>query len=178
MGRFGEVRVDAVSPQAHRRRVRVTAREMPFARIVRPLRFGLLWFFFNWMTFAAFDDSGAATWYKQQADAIDKRIPEFWSSSKGYLVATLNNARSGQDCGTLLGSLHGTGKRGFGKYTPGSDEVLVTLQALVDSMKPIYPINSQSGYPGVAVGRYPSDVYDVSLLSSHSQESNTNLFTG
>lgn len=109
-------------------------------------------------------DPGAATWYNQQAAAINAKIPSFWNSNKGYLVTTLDNSRTGQDCGTLLGALHGTGKRGFGNYSPGSDQILATLQALVDVFKPLYPINSQSGYPGVAIGRYPSDVYDVSFL--------------
>lgn len=64
------------------------------------------------------------------------------------------------DCGTLLGALHGNGGRGFGIYQASSDEVLVTLQALVAVMKPLYPINSLSGAPGIAIGRYSSDVYD------------------
>lgn len=111
-------------------------------------------------------DTGAATWYNQQAAALNTRIPQFWNASKGFLVATLNHGRSGQDCGTLLGALHGTGKRGFGNYTPGSDQILATLHALVEVMRPLYPVNSQAGYPGVAIGRYPSDVYDVSFSVS------------
>ncbi|KAI5777029.1 Six-hairpin glycosidase-like protein [Geopyxis carbonaria] len=105
-------------------------------------------------------DTGAATYYTQQAAAIKAKLPSFWNSSKGFLVSTLSSSRSGQDCGTLLGALHGNGKRGFGLYTASSDEVLLTLKALVDVMKPLYPINTASDAPGVAIGRYPSDVYD------------------
>lgn len=105
-------------------------------------------------------DTGAGAWYTTQANAIKAKMSSFWSSNKGYLLATLNTGRSGIDCGTLLGSLHGNGARGFGVYPPTSDEVLVTLQALVDVMKPLYAINSASGAPGVAIGRYPEDVYD------------------
>lgn len=105
-------------------------------------------------------DTGAGAWYTTQANSIRSSMSSFWSSSKGYLVATLNSGRSGLDCGTLLGSLHGNGARGFGVYPPTSDEVLVTLQALVNVMKPLYPINNAPGAPGVAIGRYPEDVYD------------------
>lgn len=106
-------------------------------------------------------DTGAAAWYTNQAAAIKARLTEFWSPSKGYLITSLNNpSRSGLDCGTLLGSLHGNGARGFAVYPPTSDEVLVTLQALVNVMKPLYGINSAAGAPGIAIGRYPEDVYD------------------
>lgn len=105
-------------------------------------------------------DTGAGTYYTSQAAAIKARMPSFWDSGKGYLITTLNSGRSGLDCGTLLGSLHGNGARGFGVYPPTSDEVLVTLQALVNVMKPLYSINTASGAPGVAIGRYPEDVYD------------------
>lgn len=112
------------------------------------------------------NDPGAATYYRSQAALIKARLPQFWDANKGYLVATLGHSRSGEDCGTLLGSLHGNGRRGMGIFTPGSDEVLVTLQALVNSMKNLYPLNQRAGAPGIAVGRYPSDVYDVSSSDS------------
>lgn len=105
-------------------------------------------------------DTGAGAWYTSQAAAIKARLPEFWSASKGYLVTSLGGGRSGLDCGTLLGSLHANGARGFAAYPPTSDEVLVTLQALVNVMKPLYSINSAPGAPGIAIGRYPEDVYD------------------
>jgi glucoamylase len=111
-------------------------------------------------------DTGAATWYKQQAATIKSLLPNFWSSSKGYLVSTLNTGRDGLDCGTLLGALHGNGARGFGVYPASSDEVLVTLQKFVDVMTPLYPINSASDAPGIALGRYSADVYDVRTLLS------------
>ncbi|RPB07199.1 glycoside hydrolase family 15 protein [Morchella conica CCBAS932] len=105
-------------------------------------------------------DTGAGTYYTTQAAAIKAKLPSFWSSSKGYLLATLNTGRTGLDCGTLLGSLHGNGARGFNVYPASSPEVLATVKALVDSMKTLYAINTASGAPGVAIGRYPEDVYD------------------
>jgi glucoamylase len=107
-------------------------------------------------------DTGAATWYTTQAGLIKTQLSSFWSSSKGYLISTLNTGRDGLDCGTLLGSLHGNGAAGYGIYPASSDEVLVTLAALVNVMTPLYSINSASGAPGVAIGRYSSDVYNVS----------------
>ncbi|KAF8434004.1 putative glucoamylase [Terfezia claveryi] len=105
-------------------------------------------------------DGSAATWYRKQADAIGGVLPSFWSSSKNFLQATLNQSnRQSLDCGTLLGSLHGNGKRGWGMFPPESDEVLATLDALVNVFKSLYPINS-NGAPGVAIGRYPEDIYN------------------
>lgn len=112
-------------------------------------------------------DSGAATWYRQQAAAIAAVLPQFWNSSKNILVATLGSSRQGLDCGTLLGSIHGNGKRGWGMYAPESDDVLATLDALVNVFKPLYAINS-NGAPGVAIGRYPEDIYDgVGTSTAH-----------
>jgi len=105
-------------------------------------------------------DGGAAAWYRQQADAIGDVLPSFWSSSKNFLQATLNQSnRQSLDCGTLLGSLHGNGKRGWGIFSPESDEALATLDALVNVFKSLYPINSK-GVLGVAISRYPEDIYD------------------
>jgi glucoamylase len=111
-------------------------------------------------------DTGAATFYLKEAALIKTNLANFWSSSKGYLISTIGTSRNGLDCGTLLGALHGNGKRGFGVYPASSDEVLVTLKALVDSMTSLYTINTASGAPGIAIGRYPSDVYDGVSTSS------------
>ncbi|KAL7267590.1 glycoside hydrolase 15 protein [Rhizina undulata] len=106
-------------------------------------------------------DTSSATTYTSTAAAIKTLLlDEFWSSSDGYLITTIGSSRSGLDCGTLLGSLHGNGAKGYGVFTPGSDEVLATLLALVDSFDDLYAINTASGAPGIAIGRYPEDVYD------------------
>src|SRR5690606_31052385 len=55
-------------------------------------------------------DPGAASSYKQQAAAIAKVIPSFWNLGKGFIVASDAPGRTGVDCGTLLGSLHGYGR--------------------------------------------------------------------
>ena len=112
------------------------------------------------------NDPGAATWYLQQAAAIRARLPDFWNASQGHLVSTLGNTgRNGLDCGTLLGSLHGNGAAAAAAgsiFPPSSDQVLATVQRLVDAFRSLYPINANvSADLGVAIGRYPSDVYNV-----------------
>ncbi|KAF2816443.1 glucan-alpha-1,4-glucosidase-like protein [Mytilinidion resinicola] len=121
----------------------------------------------------AFDDSGAAAWYTQQAGLLEKFLPSFWDASKGHLIETLSSARSGLDCGLLLGSLHGSPAAnntvpGTPPYAPYSDEILVSLLALVYDQRNRFPINSAppaspegtSPLEGVGLGRYPEDVYD------------------
>lgn len=115
---------------------------------------------------AIFGDTGAADWYRQQADEISVWIQNFWDNTKAHLIETLGSGRSGLDCGIPLGSLHGTGQEtgDEGVYPPWSDEVLVTLLALVQDMRNRFPINaganSTDKLAGVGVGRYPEDVYD------------------
>src|SRR5690606_23510828 len=103
-------------------------------------------------------DSGAATWYRSQANAIAARLPSFWNG------AFINehqgiSYRSGTDCATLLGAIHGNGAKGYGLYEPVSDEILLSLEKLVSVMKPLYAINQNTAV-GTAIGRYPEDVYD------------------
>ena len=125
----------------------------------------------------AFNDHGASAWYAEQASALERFLPSFWDSQKGHLVATLSSARSGLDCGLLLGSLHGTPSLNTTPasltplYPPHSDEVLVSLLALTRDQRARFPINSAPPPPppspadsdelaGVGIGRYPEDVYD------------------
>ena len=113
------------------------------------------------------NDPGAAAWYRQQAAAIRARLPAFWDAARGHLVSTLGNTgRNGLDCGILLGSLHGNGAgaaaAGAAIFSPSSGEVLATAQRLVDAFHSLYPINANANASlGIAIGRYPNDVYDV-----------------
>ena len=123
----------------------------------------------------AFDDDGAADWYELQASYLQNFIQgHFWSGRKGHLIETLKSPRNGLDCGIMLGSLHGYPSASTNHmpiYPPYSDEVLVTLLALVEDQKNRFPINTHhSSAPsddksdlvleGVGIGRYPEDVYD------------------
>jgi len=121
---------------------------------------------------AAFGDGGAARWYAGQAVALDAFVQRFWDDAKGHLVATLESSRSGLDCGVLLGAIHGTADDAVDDmFAPWSDEVLVSLLALVRDQRQRFPINAVPSAPvtedgkfdqlaGVGIGRYPEDQYD------------------
>lgn len=118
----------------------------------------------------AFSDHGAADWYHEQAAYLERFVRRFWNKNKSHLVATLWSRRSGLDCGLLLGSLHARPSE-YADYDtvfpPHSDEILISLLALVQDQRRRFPINSNPDptkdrdiLEGVGLGRYPSDVYD------------------
>jgi glucoamylase len=122
----------------------------------------------------AYGDDGAADWYNEQAIYLENFVRKFWNKNKGHLVETLWSRRTGLDCAILLGSLHAysTEDADDSVFPPYSDEILVSLLALVQDQRDRFPINNQShvnedtpskGYAvfeGVGLGRYPEDVYD------------------
>lgn len=88
----------------------------------------------------------------------------FLNPNKNYIVETpsILNSRSGLDIAVIIGTLLTTNyadKIPFGVTDSG---VLNTLYHLVKSMGIIYPINHPKANLniGVALGRYPEDVYD------------------
>lgn len=107
-------------------------------------------------------DPQAAKWYRQQAKALEARIDSHWDASKQQILATLDRVEgadykhSNLDVAVLLGVLHGS----TGNYFKANDgRVLLTVEKLVKAFKNLYPINHRSGVPGVAIGRYPEDIY-------------------
>ncbi|KAF2263332.1 hypothetical protein CC78DRAFT_534106 [Lojkania enalia] len=118
----------------------------------------------------AFNDTGAAEWYSKQATLLKKFLQLFWDARRGHLIETLNSHRGGLDCALLLGSLHGYPSLYADHapiYSPYSDEVLVSLLALVQDQRTRFPINAapsseddETVLEGVGIGRYPEDVYD------------------
>ncbi|KAF2121379.1 Six-hairpin glycosidase-like protein [Lophiotrema nucula] len=119
----------------------------------------------------AFEDYGAADWYAEQAETLQNFMQRFWAGNKGHLIETLGSSRTGLDCGLLLGSLHGypsPDSEHLPVYAPHSDEVLISLLALVQDQRARFPINSspsssdddEAVLEGVGLGRYPEDVYD------------------
>lgn len=105
-------------------------------------------------------DTGAGTYYSQQASAIGSKIDTFWSSTVNFVTvsqnykAGVNYKTSGLDCGTILGALHGNTGEGF--YSPYTDKMLATASALISSMATLYPINTATS---IGIGRYPEDQY-------------------
>ncbi|MGZ3695817.1 MAG: glycoside hydrolase family 15 protein [Bdellovibrionota bacterium] len=110
-----------------------------------------------------FADEGAASWYLQQAKAMEKEMDKFWDPKVGYIRATLmhrgglSTKKSGLDVAVLLGALHGGMNDGF--YDLRDERVQKTISYLVQTFGGLYSINNRKGVPGVAIGRYPEDVY-------------------
>ena len=120
-----------------------------------------------------FEDEGAQQWYEKQEQALTRLVKTFWNPFEQRLVATLGSDRSGLDCGTLLGALHGAFKEdGTELFGPASDEVLMGLLDLVDDQRVRFRINHPFAeteeeemltpkiWRAAAIGRYPEDKYD------------------
>ena len=108
-------------------------------------------------------DSGAATYYAQQAAAIDSKLQTFWSSSQNRVNAYQGvSGRGGIDCAVMLGSLHGWNQSSTASSTsstqfgPASDRILATQKQYVDAFRSLYGINNNAAAPAaVGTGRYP-----------------------
>ncbi|KAJ1023228.1 hypothetical protein NDA16_003381 [Ustilago loliicola] len=114
------------------------------------------------------NDPGAASYYNQQAAAINSKLQSFWDSSNGFIQAYQGvSGRNGIDCSVMLGTLKGwdttnnTAAVDATVFGPASDKVLATHKKYVDAFRSLYSINKNSAAPAaVGTGRYPSDVYD------------------
>ncbi|MGE3260219.1 MAG: glycoside hydrolase family 15 protein [Bacteriovoracia bacterium] len=108
------------------------------------------------------NDEGAASWYLLQARAIEKEMEKFWDPSRGYVKATLTQRaglsykNSNLDAAVVLAALHGGMNDGF--FDLQDERIQKTISHLVEAFRGIYPINNR-GLPGVAIGRYPEDLY-------------------
>jgi glucoamylase len=116
------------------------------------------------------DSVEAARWYADHAAGLRRMLTRggFWSDERGHVVHSLETRRSGLDCATLLGALHGTASSDDGvageawdekeqsneaedeiedgddassPFPPASAEVLATLLALSRDMRARHPIN-------------------------------------
>ncbi|KAI7862396.1 glucoamylase b [Spinellus fusiger] len=104
--------------------------------------------------------------YRYTLGEIEDRLSQFWSVSRHAIVATREHQGghdpkpSGLDVSTVLAAnLVADMRDGF--YTPDSDEMLATVASLYASFQALFPINrSLAPHLGVAIGRYPEDVYD------------------
>ncbi|KAA6413885.1 MAG: glycoside hydrolase family 15 [Lasallia pustulata] len=90
-------------------------------------------------------------------------LQSFWNG--GSILANINdnNARSGEDANTLLGSIHTfdpAANCDDSTFQPCSAKALANHKVLTDSFRSIYAINSGIAEgTAIAVGRYPEDVY-------------------
>jgi glucoamylase len=112
---------------------------------------------------SAMGDSGAAQWYAQQGREIERDLNNFWDSSRGHLLTTRNRTggidykNSQLDSAIILGLLHGSMGDGFMSFK--DYRVQATINKMADAFYRVYPINRDSSIPGLAIGRYPEDLY-------------------
>ncbi len=122
-------------------------------------------------------DSGAASFYRAQAQALEAEISRHWDASKGMIVVTLDRVEghsektSGLDVAVVLGALHGavhdTAQHGDlpdSFFSVTDDKVLATAAKIDQVFHEIYGINARTKdgdglSVGNAIGRYPEDVY-------------------
>jgi glucoamylase len=110
------------------------------------------------------NDPGAAAFYRATAADIRRAINDHVNYSLGYVVPTLNQTdgwrhkTSQLDVSILLASLYFTTEDDF--FAPNNPWIKVTADKLEESFKRIYPINNGNSSLGVAIGRYPEDVYN------------------
>lgn len=124
-------------------------------------------------------DSEAAGVYAQQADRLESFITDkYYDNMRGHLVETHKLPfRTGLDSALFLGSIHSVdllewdGADNSTQYAPYSDEVVASLAHYIADMRYRYPININrlhlfesygfnSTTVGIAVGRYPEDIYN------------------
>ncbi|KAF1330243.1 Glycoside hydrolase family 15 carbohydrate-binding module family 21 protein, partial [Globisporangium splendens] len=107
-------------------------------------------------------DTGAATYYGQQATLLDAKINQFWNAGAGSVQTTINGRLL--DAAIPLGAIHGN--VGDGLFAPQDDRILATIFQLANGFINEYTLNQNvkvdgSGLPlSVAIGRYYGDVYD------------------
>ena len=102
--------------------------------------------------------------------ACDSQAPQilcflqgFWEGQ--FFLSNLNaaNGRTGRDCAAVLASIatfDPAARCDDTTFQPCSARALSNHKVLVDAFRAIYPINAGAGNAsGVAVGRYPEDVY-------------------
>ena len=114
----------------------------------------------------ALGDSGAGTFYRRQAELINQRIREHYSTGNPFIVENmhrvegLNYKHSGLDTATVLAFLHSSG-RYVSNYA--NSYLLSTIKNIEAQFDAIYPINNvrKSGKHALAssFGRYPEDQY-------------------
>ncbi len=109
-------------------------------------------------------DKEAATFYEQQAGVIQQSLQSFWDPNRGFIQATLNykegiHYKGGLDIATILAVFHSGTKTG--EFSVTDDRIIATASRLEAAFASLYQINAADRFAdaGVAIGRYPEDVY-------------------
>lgn len=112
----------------------------------------------------ALGDYGASDWYLRQAHKIESAMNIFLNSKSAFIPASFNFAggldakKSNIDIAVVLGLLRGNNDDGYLSWT--DRKVTQTINTIVETFSDLYSINKVAHFPGVAIGRYPEDVYD------------------
>lgn len=110
------------------------------------------------------NDVGASDWYLRQAAAITSHLQVYMNSSYAFIPVSMNyvdgfhTKYSGLDIAVILAILRTPERNAF--VSVENYLVQKTLSVLISEFQKIYSINHASNVPGVAIGRYPEDVYD------------------
>lgn len=92
---------------------------------------------------------------------ISRLLQSYWNHT--YIISNTAGGRSGKDLNSILTSTHMfDSEAGCNAETfqPCSDKALANHKVVTDSFRPVYAINKDvAAGVGVAVGRYPEDVY-------------------
>ncbi|KAJ2610226.1 hypothetical protein H4S08_003702 [Coemansia sp. RSA 1365] len=124
-------------------------------------------------------DNKTANRYNRAVKGIEKLLPQFWDDKRGHLLTTVDKSggikskQSNLDAQTMLAALH-HGIDGNDEFGVGSKWMTATVLQLLRVFSPLYPINEVASTEidgenvpvGVAIGRYPEDVYDGVGVSS------------
>lgn len=124
----------------------------------------------QWM--GHFGDSAREARYLQTARDIEATIGRFWSEDKQTFIATLprdfsadpsvrywglDSKTSNIDIAVILGLLHGRTNDRFLQFSDRN--VVLTMATIEETFKKLYNINQRPDLPGVAIGRYPEDMF-------------------
>lgn len=108
------------------------------------------------------NDVGASDWYLRQAGAIASDLQSYMNAQ--YIPVSKNHTDgdhskySRLDVAVILAVLRVPEHKAFVRIE--NSLVQKTISALINEFQRIYPINHNPNVPGVAIGRYPEDVYD------------------
>jgi glucoamylase len=110
-------------------------------------------------------DTGAAAFYEQEAQNLGIELAKHWDEKVGAFIPTLvwtgglQGKTSGLDSSVILAVLHTT-YDGTELISVTDPKFISSLTVLTERFRGLYPINSSAaGLPGVAIGRYPEDVF-------------------
>lgn len=123
---------------------------------------------------SAFDDNPAAAFYLAQKQQLEKLINLHWFPAGGFIVNNVNppgglgDRPSNLDSSVILAINHAEGDDRF--FAPSDERVLATAYRIKETFRAIYPVNALTEDNlkrpiGVAIGRYPEDIYDGHGLS-------------